>query len=287
MKKIWLFLLFFIFIDVKAASVINPIEFDISDEFYLKVDKYYQDDVTYFNIVNNLGNNLTNDQLREILNRTTEDSQNYLSIYSKLKIKVTPLEDTMLEPLLTRYYLGFNEIWNYEEVELDVEKSLKATKMMLEDEIDLYSGGIIYKSPTDGSLTTIIPDDVDLAGLTLEEQLATLLNLDLSNNPDVVIDNYQNLYNIYGISGKNNIKRFDFYNSNDFSLIEKDVSNLDFLTSRYVVFKYDENVITTFNENDLVSENNDSKKIILLIIGILLLSFIITIMKLKKVFIFK
>ena len=33
MKKIWLFLLFFIFIDVKAASVINPIEFDISDEF--------------------------------------------------------------------------------------------------------------------------------------------------------------------------------------------------------------------------------------------------------------
>ena len=66
-------MLFFIFIDVKAASVINPIEFDISDEFYLKVDKYYQDDVTYFNIVNNLGNNLTNDQLREILNRTTED----------------------------------------------------------------------------------------------------------------------------------------------------------------------------------------------------------------------
>ena len=287
MKKIWLFLLFFIFIDVKAASVINPIEFDISDEFYLKVDKYYQDDVTYFNIVNNLGNNLTNDQLREILNRTTEDSQNYLSIYSKLKIKVTPLEDTILEPLLTRYYLGFNEIWNYEEAELDVEKSLNATKMMLEDEIDLYSGGIIYKSPTDGSLTTIIPDDVDLAGFTLEEQLATLLNLDLSNNPDIVIDNYQNLYNIYGISGKNNIKRFDFYNSNDFSLIEKDVSNLDFLTSRYVVFKYDENVITTFNENDLVSENNDSKKIILLIIGILLLSFIITIMKLKKVFIFK
>lgn len=208
MKKIWLFLLLFIFIDVKAATVINPIEFDISDEFYLKVDKYYQDDVTYFDVVDKLGNDLNEEQLKEILGRSTEENQNYLAIYSKLKIKVKPLEDTVFEPLSTKYYLGFNEIWNYEDVELDVMASKNAKLMFLEDEIDLYSGGIIYKSPTDDEWTTTIPNDVDLEGLTLEEQLATLLNLDLSNNPDAVIDNYQNLYNIYGVAGKNNIKRF-------------------------------------------------------------------------------
>lgn len=285
MKKIWLFLLLFIFIDVKAATVINPIEFDISDEFYLKVDKYYRDDVTYFDVVDKLGNDLNEEQLKEILSRSTEENQNYLAIYSKLKIKVKPLEDTAFESLSNKYYLGFNEIWNYEEVELDVMAGKNAKLMFLEDEIDLYSGGIIYKSPTDDEWTTTIPNDVDLEGLTLEEQLATLLNLDLSNNPDVVIDNYQNLYNIYGIAGKNNIKRFDFYSYNNLNLGERNVSNLTPLTSHYVVLKYDNNVVTTFSESELISEDNN--KIIYILIGILLLSFIITIMKLKKVFIFK
>ena len=96
-----LFFFFFNLINIKASAYIDPVDFEIEDEFYLKVQKQIQNRTTYFTVENSLGAmELTEEQLRTILSRMTLENQSYLTIYSSLNIKVTPLEDTVFESLL-------------------------------------------------------------------------------------------------------------------------------------------------------------------------------------------
>lgn len=288
-----LFFFFFNLINIKASTYIDPVDFEIEDEFYLKVQKQIQNRTTYFTVENSLGAiELTEEQLRTILSRTTLENQSYLTIYSSLNIKVTPLEDTVFESLLNKdkYYLGLsNEIWMYDEVDTDIDPSSEAVVKNLDDDVDIYSGGIIYRSPLDDNWTTEIPNDVNLEGMTLEEQLATLLEIDLSVDEDAVIDAYQDLYSIYGISsGTNSVIRFDFYDvsTSTSSNYSYKTDNLKYLDNRFTVINYQAPVGTTFSEADISKQENEIKPssiIGFIMIGsVLLTSAIGTVIYLKK-----
>lgn len=285
-----LMIFFLNLINIKASTYIDPVDFNLGDEFYLKVQKRIDNRITYFNVQNSLGSiDLNNEQLRNILNRTTEANQAYLTIYSKLNIHLTPLEDSVFKSLLNKdkYYLASSkETWMYDEVDTDIAPDNEASIKKLNDSIDIYSGGIIYKSLDDDNWTTEIPSDVNLEGLTLEEQLATLLELDLSIDENAVIDAYQDRYSIYGISNKtNSVIRFDFYDNLETNQTNNSyqTDNLKYLDNRFTIINYQNDTKATFQEVNKEPNNKPNWLIgFIMIGGVLLTSSIGTIVYLKK-----
>lgn len=290
MKKIFCLLILPFFIMnlniVKASTINSSVDFKIDDEFYLEIEKRMQDGNTYFVVLNTLGTDeMTEVQLRELLNRKTVSNQSPLTIYSKLNINVTPVENTLFSSLINKehYYLGVSsEKFMYDEVDTAIEPSLEKKKVKLNSSVDIYSGGIIYKSPTNDEWTTEIPSETNLEGLTLEEQLATLLKLDLSINENAVIEAYQTLFNIYGISdGTNSVRRFDFYD--ELNILKNEQDSLKHIDSRYVIINYKTNSQSVFNETSMNQETKSESIIGFVIIGgIIIISIIGTTIYIRR-----
>lgn len=266
MKKILFVLLFFISITVKADSVVTPVTFTLYSDFYSEVIKSYENNTTVFYYKNNLlSMDLTTSQLKKILSQKPGNGSSRLTYYETLNIKVNPVLGTPFESLLeksTFYRANGGGKW-VSSLTHDIALEETATVKNLNNDFWPWGFRIKYRTNPNDSFTSTIPNGVDLADKTLEEQLAVLLDIDLETNPNGVVNEYQNLFVFSPLKNYTFLIRFDFLDGQ--SPVLKEGSSTDYLSSSlnnlktyYVAIKYDRSdaPVTTFDDNKLIKSSN-------------------------------
>lgn len=258
MKKL-LFLVVSMFVlnsTVLADGVSIPIDFNITNKSYAEITKAHN---TRF--IFDYNNNILNETPNLVNILSQKLSYSPLTYYEELKMKVSPIGD--YEILKDKdLYLSYSSNWTNNDSTTS-EMSDSATKVSKEETFYIYGFDILFRKNENDEYTNVIPNGLDLTNKSLEEQLATLLDIDLSSNSNGVIDAYNSLWKINVSNNKHLTYRFDFFTlKTDSELIEGSSSEyktntLNKLGTEYVVINYENgNTSTTFNLDETITNNN-------------------------------
>lgn len=299
MKKVLLFLAIYIgfIIPVFADDSVVNVNFILKEEFYSSVLKTYDGDTTMFDVTFNIDDmRLTSDQIRSILNQNSGVGSSPLAIYQTLQIDVTPNAGTNFSSLVGKstYYRGNTAgkwVSDYKTSSINNEDDVAVVKPMT-SYFWPWGISIQYKTNVDDEFTSSVPSGVNLSGKTMEQKIATLLSIDLDNNPNGVIDEYGVLWNFKMLpSGYTYLNRFDFYDEKDASPVLKDgsldeylSSSLNLLDSKNVVIRYHKLSSTMSEDDEVININEESKAgMIIAVIGLVTISIILFIYKKKQI----
>ncbi|HPE15134.1 MAG TPA: hypothetical protein PLT65_04805 [Bacilli bacterium] len=254
MKKIK-FILFFVFIlfitpNILASSAEVNVTFNLLETSYTTVTKQLDGDITIFTLTNNIPSmDLTTTQLKEILSQKSGNGASPLTIYGTLNILVTPIEETSFNPLVGKdtYYRGSSAgSWVSSTTAVINQESTAEVKPM-NSNFWPYGFAVSYRTSVNDAWKSTVAGGIDLTNKTMEEKLATLLNIDLEASPNGVVNEYGNLFYFRILpSGYNYKTRFDFYSEKEGvtpqlkadSSTEYLISSLNLLGTRYVYISY-------------------------------------------------
>lgn len=269
MKKfIFLLLCLFSFTSfVLADGSEVPVSFTITDKSYAEVIRSYNNRYI-FTYTNNILNNSIN--LKNILNQNIGSPLTY---YEELNIKVKPLSNTPYE-VLNNYDLLRATTFNWTDNKTSTaEMPNEAIITPLEDKVYIPGFNISFRKTTNDEYTNVIPNGLDLTNKTLEEQLATLLDIDLDSDPNGVINTHNSLWKFDILDNKYLTYRFDFFKDSDSKkLISNDeykTSSLEKLGTEYVVIEYKKgNANSVFKLDDVDTKENYASVIFLFVLSL-------------------
>ncbi len=253
MKRFYLFILLlilFCFADVKADQLGQNVTFNLLQTPYRTVTKRFDGDMVVFDVVNNIPTmTLSRSDLKNILSQKSGVGASALTLYATLDILVTPIEGTNFDPLVgkSEYYRGTSGAW-VSNPDAEVAASSNADKKTMDSDYWPYDFAVAYRTTVDDPWKNSVPVGVDLSNKTMEEKLATLLDINLETNPNGVVDAYEELFFFRILPDGYSYKiRFDFYSEKPNSLpvlaspstTEYLTSSLNLIDTRYVIINYD------------------------------------------------
>lgn len=269
MKKfIFLLLCLFSFTSfVLADGSEVPVSFTITDKSYAEVIRSYNNRYI-FTYTNNILNNSIN--LKNILNQNIGSPLTY---YEELNIKVKPLSNTPYEVLNNSDLLRATTFNWTDNKTSTAEMPNEAIITPLEDKVYIPGFNISFRKTTNDEYTNVIPNGLDLTNKTLEEQLATLLDIDLDSDPNGVINTHNSLWKFDILDNKYLTYRFDFFKDSDSKeLISNDeykTSSLEKLGTEYVVIEYKKgNANSVFKLDDVDTKENYASVIFLFVLSL-------------------
>lgn len=269
MKKfIFLLLCLFSFTSfVLADGSEVPVSFTITDKSYAEVIRSYNNRYI-FTYTNNILNNSIN--LKNILNQNIGSPLTY---YEELNIKVKPLSNTPYEVLNNSDLLRATTFNWTDNKTSTAEMPNEAIITPLEDKVYIPGFNISFRKTTNDEYTNVIPNGLDLTNKTLEEQLATLLDIDLDSDPNGVINTHNSLWKFDVLDNKYLTYRFDFFKDSDSKeLISNDeykTSSLEKLGTEYVVIEYKKgNANSVFKLDDVDTKENYASVIFLFVLSL-------------------
>lgn len=269
MKKfIFLLLCLFSFTSfVLADGSEVPVSFTITDKSYAEVIRSYNNRYI-FTYTNNILNDSIN--LKNILNQNIGSPLTY---YEELNIKVKPLSNTPYEVLNNSDLLRATTFNWTDNKTSTAEMPNEAIITPLEDKVYIPGFNISFRKTTNDEYTNVIPNGLDLTNKTLEEQLATLLDIDLDSDPNGVINTHNSLWKFDILDNKYLTYRFDFFKDSDSKeLISNDeykTSSLEKLGTEYVVIEYKKgNANSVFKLDDVDTKENYASVIFLFVLSL-------------------
>lgn len=286
MKKIILSIILFVLVitNVEGSTTEIPVVLTLKDNFYSTITKSVSENVSTFTYKNNLLTmNLTDAQLKSILNQKSGSGSSRLTYYETLNIKVTPVEGTTYNSLKNKtvlYRANDGGAWISDENDYTSDMDTVAVIKNLDDNYWPWGFKIQYRLNTNDAFSSTIPSGMDLSNKTLEEQIATIFNINLENNPNGVVNLYPDKLKFNPLPNRYIYRvRFDFFDKKADtepvlkagSTTEYLPTSLNHLGTHYAIIKYDrseEN--STYNEDVNVipvsNEKNNTKLLIPIII---------------------
>ncbi len=235
---------------IKAGDTeATPVNFNLVDTFYTTIAKSRVNNRTYFDLNNYLNTmTLTTEQLKTILSYKANDPTSHLAIYETLNINVTPVAGTNYASLTGKdtYYLDSSDEHWEDKDDITLDMGDVATIHNLDSNYYPWGFRVVYRLNSDDDYIETPPADNSLDNKTIEQQLASILGIDLSANPNGVIDEYKNLYDFDTLnSDYTSTIRFDFFDKDPtkepVKLTGNDSYNpasLKSLGTEYVVIRY-------------------------------------------------
>ena len=253
MKKLFIFFIsLFLGLNVFASDILNEIDITYLDNALTKATRSYTNNRYIFDI-EYIGDvtNLTSEQLSYALN---QESSDYLTVFGNLNVKIMPSKNGVYKNIEDKIFAGISSGTFGNNIDDDV---------MPNDVANLNSTNFQIKEPIMevyyrlNENSTWINDKDNLSGdLTLENQLANLLNIDLDTNPDGVKNAYKTLYYFKPYEDMTYSNRIDLYEATEQTSAEDpgnneySVDTLKKLSTEYGILRFKELTDTTFFENN-------------------------------------
>ncbi len=196
MKKIFFISILLLFINTQVKADINmpPVQINLIKNFYSDISKTYNNGITTIEYTNNLlSMDLTDNQLKLILSQKSGNGSSRLTYYETLNILVTPVEGTPYESLKeksTFYRANNGGSWISNTSSFNPEMNNTAEIYNLNNNFWPWGFKMAYRLSTEDAFTSTVPNGMDLTNKTLEQQLATIFDIDLDTNPNGVVDLY-------------------------------------------------------------------------------------------------
>lgn len=240
MKKIYLFVLcFLLLINVKASDVLNEIKIEYEKNVLTTSTRSYTDERYIFKI-DYLGDiaNLNAEQLNFALNQSSND---YLKVFGNIKVTIIPDPNGKFKNINNKIFVGYAGGMFGNSISENVMPNNIASEKNLSFTIENPILEVYYRTNEGGAWKN---DKVSLSGnLKLENQLAKLLNIDLSSNPNGVKEKYKTLYYFKPYEDKVYSNRFDFYEKTPSTTDDEEnnyeVSTLKKISTEYAQLKFD------------------------------------------------
>lgn len=265
MKKIYLFaILFLTLINVKASNIMNEIKIEYENNVLTTSSRSYNNDRYIFKI-DYIGDitSLSSNQLEFALNQSSND---YLKVFGNIKVTIVPDPNGKFKNIKNKIYVGYIGGMFGNTLNENIMPNDTATKEDLSFVVKNPILEVYYRTDENSAWKN---DKNSLSGnLKLEEQLAKLLNIDLSTNPNGVKEKYKKLYYFKPYEDKVYSNRFDFYEGNPTTSENNnyETSTLKKISTEYAQLKFDYPSSGVFLE----SENKVSKLPYIIVTVILL-----------------
>ncbi len=271
-----------------------PVEIDLVKPFYADVSKTYGNNLTTITYKNNLlVTDLTDTELKKILSQKSGSGSTKLTYYETLNINVYPVEGTPYESLKGKtslYRANDGGAWLSNDAPYTRDAYEVSELLPLKSNFWPYGFKVTYRKDTEGEFISTVPSGKDLSNKTLEEQIATIFDIDLSTHPNGVIELYPEKLSFKPLTNRSYALRIDFYDkSNGISPTLKDgttdkyeISSLNKLGTEYLLIRYEK------GEDASVSLNVDYEKVggfdgkIFIPIGLVLIIIISAFVYIKK-----
>ena len=281
MKKIYLFVLSFLLIlNIHASDVLNEVKIEYENNVITTSTRSYSNGRYIFKI-DYIGDitNFNDSQLDYILKQASKD---YLKAFGNIKVSVVPDPNGKFKNIKDKIFIGYSGGMFGSSLNETVMPNDTASKENLTYTVKNPILEIYYRTDENNAWKN---DKSSLTGeLTIENQLAKLLNIDLSTNPNGVKEKYKTLY--YFKPYENNVytNRFDFYESGESTpaLTEGEAfetSTLKRISTEYAELKFDYPSTGAFFE----VENKVSKLPYIIVTTVLLCLGIFSFLKCKKI----
>ena len=241
MKKIYLFVLsFLLLINVNASDVMNEIKIEYENNVLTTSTRSYTNERYIFKI-DYLGDvtSLTADQLAFALNQSSND---YLKVFGNIKVTIVPDPNGKFKNIENKIYVGYTGGMFGNSLTETVMPNNTATKENLSFTIKNPILEVYYRVDENSAWKN---DKASLSGdMKLENQLANLLNIDLSTNPNGVKEKYKTLYYFKPYEDKVYSNRFDLYEATPTTPAgaegeNYETSTLKKISTEYAILKFD------------------------------------------------
>ena len=281
MKKFWLFVLGFLFVmNVYASDVLNEINIEYINNLVTTSTRSYSNNRYIFEI-DYLGDvtNLSNEQLNFLLSQSSSD---YLKVFGDIKITILPDPNGKYKNIRDNIFLGYSGGMFGNSLYETVMPNDTATKENLTMLIKNPILEVYYRADENSAWSN---DKGNLSGnLTLENQLATLLGIDLDTNPNGVKEKYKTNYYFKPYENSVYTNRFDFYEPTINTPATQEgnsyeVTTLSKISTEYAELKFDYPLDQTFFE----IESKTNKLPYIIVTSILFCLCIFYVLKQKKI----
>ena len=239
MKKLFLLVLCLFGINVYGADSLNELKIEYQNNSITTSSRSYSNNRYIFNI-DYLGDvtNFSDEQLDFVLKQRSND---YLKIFGDIKVTVVPDPNGKFKNIGSNVFVGYVGGMFGNSLTDTVMPNDIASKENLSFTVKNPIMEVYYRTSDNGAW---INSKDSLSGeLSVEEQLASLLNIDLNSNPNGVKEKYKTLYYFKPYEDSVYTNRFDFYDSTSTTPANEENSyetdTLSKISTEYALLKFD------------------------------------------------
>ena len=239
MKKLFLLVICLLSINVYGADSLNELKIEYLNNSITTSSRSYSNDRYIFKI-DYLGDvtNFSSEQLNFALKQKSND---YLKIFGDIKVTVVPDPNGKFKNISSNVFVGYAGGMFGNSLTETVMPNDTARKEGLSFTVKNPIMEVYYRTTDNGAW---INTKDNLSGeLSVEEQLAKLLNIDLSSNPNGVKDKYKTLYYFKPYEDSVYTNRFDFYDSTSTTPANEEnsyeINTLSKISTEYALLKFD------------------------------------------------
>lgn len=235
--KILIFLICLFSFNVYGSDSLNEIKIEYQNNVITTSSRTYNN--RYIFKIDYLGDitNFNNDQLEFALKQKSTD---YLKVFGRVKVTINPDPNGKYKNIGSNIFVGYSCGMFGNSLNETVMPNDTAYKENLEFSVNNPIMEVYYR--LNESSSWVNNKDTLSGELTLEEQLARLLNIDLSSNPNGVKEKYKTLYYFKPYEDSVYTNRFDFYELTSSSSGEGnnyEVNTLKKIDTEYALLKFD------------------------------------------------
>lgn len=235
--KILIFLICLFSFNVYGSDSLNEIKIEYQNNVITTSSRTYNN--RYIFKIDYLGDitNFNNEQLEFALKQKSTD---YLKVFGNVKVTINPDPNGKYKNIRSNVLVGYSGGMFGNSLNETVMPNDTAYKENLEFSVNNPIMEVYYR--LSDSSSWINNKDTLSGELTLEEQLAKILNIDLSSNPNGVKEKYKTHYYFKPYEDSVYTNRFDFYEPSSSSSSEGDnyeVNTLKKIDTEYALLKFD------------------------------------------------
>ena len=239
MKKLFLLVLCLLSVNVYGADSLNELKIEYLNNNITTSSRSYSNN-RYIFTIDYLGDvsNFSDEQLSFALKQKSND---YLKIFGDIKVTVVPDPNGKFKNIGSNVFVGYAGGMFGNSLLENVMPNDIASKENLSFIVKNPIMEVYYRT-SDNSAWINSKDGLS-GELSVEEQLARLLNIDLSSNPNGVKEKYKTLYYFKPYEDSVYTNRFDFYNSTSTTPANEENSyetdTLSRISTEYALLKFD------------------------------------------------
>ena len=239
MKKLFLLVLCLLSVNVYGADSLNELKIEYLNNNITTSSRSYNNDRYIFKI-DYLGDvsNFSDEQLDFALKQKSND---YLKVFGDIKVTVMPDPNGKFKNVGSNVFVGYVGGMFGNSLTENVIANDIASKENLSFTVKNPIMEVYYRTSTNSAWINL--KDGLSGELSVEEQLARLLNIDLTSNPNGIKENYKTLYYFKPYEDSVYTNRFDFYDSTSTTPVNEENSyeanTLSKISTEYALLKFD------------------------------------------------